>query len=346
MPHDIRDELIDFVRYWTNKTEKSATHLVKKIGITRSKYYDWIDRYGLENRHGTYVPRDSWILPEERQAIIDYHRLNPLNGYRRLAFMMIDSDVVCVSPKTVYRVLKMEGVLDKSTNKSSLKGTGFKQPLKPHQHWHIDVSYINICGTFFYLCSILDGFSRFIVHWELKESMKEKDIEIIIQKGLEKYPGSKPRIISDNGPQFVSRDFKKFVSLAGMDHVRTSPYYPQSNGKIERWHKELKQSCIRARRLDSYEAALTAVEEFVDEYNNTRLHAAIGYITPKDKMLGRAEEVQKMRDERLETARRKRKLKWQSMTPMEKISAGGYGYAEEQPERLQITESKDVSEAA
>ncbi len=110
----------------------------------------------------------------------------------------------------------------------------------PHQHWHIDVSYINICGTFYYLCSVLDGYSRFIVHWDMRESMREADIEIILERAKEKYPEARPRIISDNGPQFIARDFKEFIRISGMTHVRTSPYYPQSNGKIERWHKSLK----------------------------------------------------------------------------------------------------------
>ena len=119
------------------------------------------------------------------------------------------------------------------------------QPLAPHEHWHVDVSYINIAGTFYYLCSLLDGCRRSIVHWELRESMTEADVEIILQRGRENYPHAKPRIISDNGPQFIARDFKEFIRIAGMTHVRTSPYYPQSNGKIERWHKSLKADCIR-----------------------------------------------------------------------------------------------------
>ena len=174
--------------------------------------------------------------------------------------MMLDADIVAVSPASVWRVLSRAGLLRKWNQKPSKKGTGFEQPPQPHQHWHIDVSYINIAGTFYYLCSVLDGFSRFIVHWDLRESMKEADIEIILQAAKEKYPEARPRIISDNGPQFIAKDFKEFIRISGMTHVRTSPYYPQSNGKIERWHKSLKGECIRpgtpltpedARRLDS-----------------------------------------------------------------------------------------------
>ncbi len=221
--------------------------------------------------------------------------------------MMIDSDSVAVSPTTVYRVLKEAGRIGRANNKPSLKGTGFIQPIKPHQHWHIDISYINISGTFYYLCSVLDGFSRSILHWDIRESMTEDEVEIILQKAREKFPGETPRIISDNGPQFIALDFKKFVRQCGMTHVRTSPYYPQSNGKIERWHKSLKQECIRPKVPLSLEDARRLVDEYVDHYNNIRLHSAIGYVTPTDKREGRDKQIQAERDRKLETARAKRK---------------------------------------
>jgi putative transposase len=169
-------------------------------------------------------------------------------------------------------VLKQAGLLSRWKSKPSRKGTGFEQPLQPHQHWHIDVSYINLCGTFYYLCSVLDGFSRFIVHWDLRESMREADIEVILQRAMEKYPEAKPRIISDNGPQFIARDFKEFIRISGMTHVRTSPYYPQSNGKIERWHKSLKSECIRPGTPLSLEDAQRLVQGYVEHYNNVRLN--------------------------------------------------------------------------
>jgi transposase InsO family protein len=113
----------------------------------------------------------------ERKAIIDFHAQNPLEGYRRLTFM-------------------------------------------------IDIAYLNVAGTFYYLCSILDGASRAIVHWDIREAMTEMDVEIVIQRSRERFPDAKPRMISDNGPQFIAKDFKEFIRVAGMTHVRTAPYYP------------------------------------------------------------------------------------------------------------------------
>ena len=171
------------------------------------------------NEHNGWVPRDFWLELWEKEAIIEFHLKNPLEGYRRLTFMMLDADVVAVSPASVWRVLKQAGLLSRWKSKPSRKGTGFEQPLQPHQHWHIDISYINLSGTFYYLCSILDGFSRFLVHWDLRESMRETDVEVILQRAKEKYLEAKPRIISDNGPQFIARDFKEFIRISGMTHV-------------------------------------------------------------------------------------------------------------------------------
>jgi transposase InsO family protein len=247
----------------------------------------------------------------EQDAIRKFYIDNPLEGYRRLTFMMLDQDIVAVSPSSVYRVLKKAGLLQRWSPKTSKKGTGFVQPVRPHEHWHIDVSYLNICGTFYYLCSILDGCSRYIVHWEIRESMTEAAIEIIMQRARERFPEARPRIISDNGPQFISKDFKEFIKIAGMKHVRTSPYYPQSNGKIERWHKTIKSECIRPGVLLSLNDAREVVKKYINRYNNVRLNSAIGYISPKAKLEGRDKQIFKERDTKLEAAREARRIKRQ-----------------------------------
>lgn len=154
------------------------------------------------------VPRDHWLEDHERQSILDFQQKHPLEGYRRLAYMMMDADVVATSPATVYRVLKSAGLMSRWNQKTNTKGNGFVQPIEPHEHWHVDLAYVNICSTFYYLCSVLDGCSRFIVHSEVRESMKESDVEIVLQKAREKYPNAKPRIITDNGSQFIAKDFK------------------------------------------------------------------------------------------------------------------------------------------
>ena len=294
------------MRRWTGRTELPAKRLLGWLELSSSKFHQWKERYGTPLAHNGHVPRDGWLEGREKQAILDYQQRHPAEGYRSLAFMMLDDDVAAVSPSSVYRVLKQAGRLDRKWLKPSKKGTGFVQPLAPHEHWHIDVSYINVAGTYYFLCSLLDGASRYIVHWELRETMKEWEVETIVQRGLEKFPGEKPRIISDNGPQFISRDFKTFIRLMGMSHVRTSPYYPQSNGKLERWHGSLKRECIRPGCPESLLEARRLVARYVDHYNHVRLHSAIGYLAPADKLNGLADVIFAERDRKLEEARGRR----------------------------------------
>ena len=288
---------------WSKKTEIVLGQFIPWLGISASKYYDWSHRYGKVNEHNGWVPRDFWLEDWERQAIVAYHLEYPLEGYRRLAFMMLDAEVVAVSPTSVWRVLHEGGFLHRWNTKPSKKGTGFVPPLFPHAHWHIDVSYINLCGTFYYLCSVLDGYSRSIVHWDIRESMTEAEVELILQRAKEKFPEAKPRVISDNGPQFIAKDFKEFIRISGMTHVKTSPFYPQSNGKIERWHQSLKRECIRPGVPLSLEDARRLIAGYIDYYNHVRLHSALGYVTPKDKLEGKEKAIFAERDRKLEAAR-------------------------------------------
>jgi len=301
--------VIDFIKRWAQRTGIAVTHFIAWLGIAPSKYYDWQSRYGKANEHNALVPRDFWLEDWEKQAIINFYLEHPLEGYRRLTYMMLDRDIVAVSPSSAYRVLSAADLVRRWNGKTSKKGTGFVQPLKPHEHWHIDVSYVNLCGTFYYLCSLLDGCSRYIVHWELRQTMTEKDVEIILQRAREKFPEATPRIISDNGPQFIAKDFKEFIRMAGMTHVRTSPFYPQSNGKLERYHKTIKTECIRPKVALSLEEARTQIADFVRYYNDERLHSSIGYVAPKDKLQGRDKQIFTERDQKLEAAREARKQK-------------------------------------
>ena len=145
--------------------------------------------------------------------------------------------------------------------------------------------------------------------------MREADVEIILQRARERFPDARPRIVSDNGPQFVARDFKEFIREAGMTHVRTSPRYPQSNGKIERWHRTLKEDCIRPGTPLTLDDARRLVARFIHHYNHVRLHSAIGYVAPADKLAGRNQEIFNERDRKLHEARERRKARRGALGP-------------------------------
>jgi len=206
--------VVDYVRRWSDRTDLPAKTLTGWIGVGTSKFYNWKQRYGKLNEHNAWVPRDRWLEEWEKQAVLDFQREFPLEGYRRMTFMMLDRDVVAASPSSVYRVLKAAGRIGRSANKPSKKGTGFHQPEKVHEHWHLDISYVNIHGTFYYLTTVLDGYSRYIVHWEIRRSMTEQDELVVLQRAKEKHPNETPRIITDNGSQFLAKDFKEFTRSA------------------------------------------------------------------------------------------------------------------------------------
>ena len=159
---------------------------------------------------------------------------------------------------------------------------------------------------FHFLATVLDGCSRAVVAWRLSETMTEADAGIVLQKARENHPGATPRIISDNGPQFLSKDFKEFIRICEMSHVRTAPYYPQSNGKIERFHRSIKSESIRPGSPVDAQDAERLVARYIADYNEVRLHSAIGFVPPMVRLRREHEQWQERRSERLEKARRNR----------------------------------------
>ena len=252
------------------------------LAIAKSTYSAWLKRYAMNS----LIPRNHWFLVTKMQAIVALHHRNPIEGYRRLSYKMLDANVVTASGSSVCWVLKAAGVLDSWQAKSSKKGTVFEQSLAPNDHWHTDVSYINVAGTFYNFCSVLDWFSRYILSWEIRESVKEEEIEIILQRAQERFPQSTPHVISENGPQFIAKGFKEFIRFSSITLVCTSPYYPQSNGKIERFHKSLKTECVREQSFNTTEEAKKVVAVYVFQYNEQSLHSNIGNITPLLKLNG------------------------------------------------------------
>lgn len=299
--------MVDFLKRINMLTEIPFRNLLTWCELCPRKFSRWRERYGKANEHNAQVPREHWLEEWEKQAIINYARQHPLEGYRTLAFMMLDADVAAVAPTTTYRVLKAADLIGRSGGKPSKKGTGFVQPLAPHEHWHVDFSYLNIGGVFYFLCCVLDGCSRMIVAWDIRPTMREIDSEIVLQKAREAYPHARPRIITDQGSQFKSREFKTFITQWQASHVMTSPYYPQSNGKLERFHQTIKDQAIRPLTPLDLAEAKRIVGDFIEHYNTTRLHSAIGFIAPKDRLEGRQTIIHQQRDKKLEKARERRK---------------------------------------
>lgn len=303
-----------------SKTEFKLSYFLNGIGLPKSKYYEWKNRFGQENRHNGKTPKEHWHTPMEEKAVLSYARkhINSneryfRDGYRRLSYRMIDEEVAALSPSSVYRILKKHGLLNPwNKKKTSSKGKGFNQPNKPHKHWHIDIKYIFFGGKFYFLISIIDGYSRFIVNHGLFEDMKTETITALIQEAKDKYNGVAPRIISDNGPQFISKEFSKFISFVEFTHVKTSVGYPQSNGKIERFHGTFNQEFYKNTPLIDFMDAKEKINEYIEKYNYKRLHSSLYYLTPSDFMDNKIDEKLNSRENKMKKATENRSDFWRN----------------------------------
>lgn len=299
-------------------SQLSLSKVIRMTGISRNKYYDWQRRLGKGNNHNGQAPKSHWLTPQERQAIIDYARsyissnsYYIKDGYRRIAYCGLDENVFAVSPTSVYRVLSKTGLLNKWKGvRRSGKGSGYRQPAAPHQQWHTDIKYINFQGTFLFFISVMDGYSRYILHHELRKTMTEFDVQITLQRAHEKYPDAKPKVISDNGSQYISKDFQLFLREVGFQHIKTSPFYPQSNGKIERFHRSLEDECVRTNSMINLDDARRQIAKYIEHYNNRRLHSALFYLRPIDFIEGNIDELLRARQEKLDKAAELRGKYW------------------------------------
>jgi putative transposase len=304
---EIRDNLTGYIQQLSKKAEIPVNKLLPVIELSKVKYYRWLRRSGVPLNHNGQIPKTHWLTPEEVKAIIDYARKHYTanyyflrDGYRRLTYSMLDQNIVAASPSSVYRILKKAGLLNKwNGKKSNLKGTGFKQPDYPHNHWHTDIKYLNFNGTLLFLISVLDGYSRFVVHHELRHNMSGYDVQLTIQKAKEKYPAARPRIISDNGSQYISKEFKAFIKNIEATHITTSVAYPQSNGKLERFHRTISEECLRTTSPISLEDFKQYIGSYINHYNTKRLHASLSYLAPEDYLMNRQKEKLKLREEKL-----------------------------------------------
>ncbi|MDQ7053643.1 MAG: IS3 family transposase [candidate division KSB1 bacterium] len=300
--------------YWKERTGIAITQLLIWLQLSTGKYYAWKKRRklgptagGMPRGSDRVIPKAHWLLPWEVEAIVEYRLQHPTEGYRRLAYMMLDADVVAVSPSSVYRVLKKRGLLLSRWRHTRAKGSGFIQPTRPHEHWHLDISYINYKGTFVYLMALIDGYSRLVVHFAVKLSIEALDVEIFIEEAREKFPSENPILITDNGPQFIAKEFKTYLQIVGITHRRTRFFYPQSNGKVERFIQTCKNESVRKQSFIDLEDLIEQIAAYIEYYNTQRLHSALGYITPLDMLEGRQQEIIQVRKQKLLKAQEMRK---------------------------------------
>lgn len=307
MPPEKRKNIVKDLKVQQRRTGFPVIKLLNIYGISSSTYYGWFKAdNSIKSERPVRSNNNKALLYEEIEAVKMFRCLYPDEGYRKLTWMMVDQNIVYIPETTIYRLLKRLGMLSMGIAGDKADKEYANKPKYVHHHWHTDIAYIKIRGIFYYLIMMLDGYSRFLLHWELMSDMTEISVSLFVQKTREKYPEGKPMLIMDNGTQFVSRDFKKMLSEIDLQPVHTRRNHPQTNGKIERMNGTVKKEAIKKNTPVTHREACEILNAYHYEYNYQRLHAGIKYLRPADLFFGREREILNDRKIKIMIARQNR----------------------------------------
>ena len=299
-------------------SELGVKRTLDELGISRSTFYEWYKRYledGFDGLKPKVPKRNSFwnkIPEKERNRVVetalDKTELSP----RELAYHITDKQDWFISESSVYRILKERGLITSPAWIVMAAADEFKdKTVRVHQQWQTDFTYFKIIGWgWYYLATIMDDYSRYIITWELCKNMESTDAMRVVEQGIEETgldASNRPRLLSDNGSCYVSNEFSKFIHDQKMSHVRGAPYHPQTQGKIERYHRTMKNIV----KLENYfypDDLRAKLESFVNYYNNERYHESLKNVTPADVYFGRDSELLNRRNEiKTKTIRERRK---------------------------------------
>jgi putative transposase len=278
-----------------------------QLGLAKSTYYRWLRRQAAGSLHdrkgGSSAPWNK-LKPEEESMILIQARASPELSARQLALQIIDSEGVYVSESTVFRILKREGLIKPAEIVGFKAGKEYhRKTSKPNELWATDCAYLKVVGWgWYYLVTVMDDYSRFILAWELKNDMAADSLIDVVQQavdltGMTDVPvENRTLLLSDNGPGYLSRQFNEYLRLVEIRHITAAPHHPETNGKIERYHRTIKGE-INLVPYEMPSALVKAIESFVDYYNYRRYHEGLGDVTPYDVYIGRHLEILQRRKE-------------------------------------------------
>ena len=289
---------------------KDKRQALMSLGIPKSNYYRWRRRKtDLRNR------RRPWnrITPEEDSKVLTVAREYPELSSRQLSAWITDNKGFAISESTVYRILRREGLVKRQEIQPSAATEYHTKTTRPHQMWATDASYFRVIGWgYYYLVTVMDDYSRFILGWKLQKDMSANSLIEVIQAavdatGMTDVPvEDRTKLLSDNGAGYVSKVFRDYLHLVGIEHILAAPYHPQTNGKVERYQQSLKRE-VNQLPYEFPSQLEQAIVDFVDYYNYRRYHKALGNVTPADVLYGRREEILKRRKEvQVQTINRRR----------------------------------------
>jgi len=298
-------------------SELGVNRTLHELGIHKSTFYAWYNRYkqygydGLSPRQADRKFFWNQIPSEEKQKVVELALEYPGLSPRELAHRIIDHEGWYISESSIYRILKARGLITSPTHIVMSAADEFKdKTTRIHQLWQTDFSYLKVVGWgWYYLTTVLDDYSRYIIAWDLCKSMKAEDVQNILEQALDTTGLSldnRPRLLSDNGSCYISKDLRKYLSVEEIKHVRGAPNHPQTQGKIERYHRSMKNVI----KLDNYYSPgelKQRLSEFIEYYNNYRYHESLNNLTPADVFYGRDQKILEKRQQvKLETIKNRR----------------------------------------
>lgn len=311
------EEKLEIINIVT-RSEIGVNKTLRELGIHKSTFYKWYHLYQEKGEAGFFFSPNSsrrqWnsIPEEEQKLVIDVALEAPELSSRELAHKITDEQGIFISESSVYRILKKSGLVTAPSHILISAANEFKDKTSfVHEMWQTDFTYFKIVGWgWYYLSTVIDDFSRYIVHWELCKTMKAQDVQrtvdrAIIKAGLKK--GQVPKLLSDNGSCYVAGEIKTYLEEEyKMKQIHGRPAHPQTQGKIERYHRTMK-NVVKLHHYYSPEELIKALEEFVNRYNNERYHESIQNLTPADVYYGRTDEILKIRQQiKQETIKRRK----------------------------------------
>jgi transposase InsO family protein/transposase-like protein len=325
-----RMEIIQLVE----NSELSIRKTLQELEVPRSTFYDWYRRYQEDGYAGLADkrtgPQQFWNrIPESvQEQVVGLALAHPEKSSRQLAWKFTDEQEYFISESSVYRILKGFDLVQSPAFLMVPAKDKFENPTtKVNELWQTDFTYFKIVDWgWYYLSTVLDDYSRYILAWKLSATMAADDVEetlnIALKKsGLEEVRvRHRPRLLSDNGPAYLSKDLKQFLKRKNIEHIRGAPYHPMTQGKIERWHRSMK-NVVKLQNYYSPSELEQSITEFVDYYNNQRYHESINNLTPADVYFGKSEEVLTRREQiKMNTLERRRRLNLQAPVSVYNLS--------------------------